>query len=192
MLTIKRPTPTTIEYTVSTRPPTTTITARTASVLSGLARILVGVLALLCLVLELSNYFKLHYTDLRRFLQGFVSLPFPPVQYRIPIYAALLFLTVRRPYSTDSLLVIQGLGLQTSTSSSLYLWSGTTRFIPTSQVQDVFLHEAFKGFEVVYYLSVVVEGEGEVVVVFPTVLPRRQVLEQVWRGVRSSLYELKG
>ena len=36
---------------------------------------------------------------------------------------------------------------------------------------------------------IVVEGEGEVVVVFPTLLPRRDVLEVVWRGVRGSLWE---
>ena len=42
-----------------------------------------------------------------------------------------------------------------------------TRFIPTSQIRDIFIHEAFRGFEVRYYLAVIVEGEGEVVVVFP-------------------------
>ena len=42
-----------------------------------------------------------------------------------------------------------------------------TRFIPTAQVQDIFIHEAFKGFEVRFYVVVVVEGEDEVVVVFP-------------------------
>lgn len=32
---------------------------------------------------------------------------------------------------------------------------------------DIVIHEAFRGFEVRYYLAVVVEGEGAVVVVFP-------------------------
>jgi len=36
---------------------------------------------------------------------------------------------------------------------------------------------------------IVVEGEGEVVVVFPTLLPKRDVLEIVWKGVRGSLWE---
>lgn len=35
---------------------------------------------------------------------------------------------------------------------------------------DIFIHEAFRGFEVRYYLAVVVEGEGAVVVVFPVSL----------------------
>ena len=51
------------------------------------------------------------------------------------------------------------------------------------------MNEAFRGFEVRYYLVIVVEGEEEVVVVFPRLLPRRQIVETVWRGVRMCLYE---
>lgn len=67
----------------------------------------------------------------------------------------------------ESLLTLRTLGIQTSTLSSCYLLPSDTRFIPTSQIRDIFIHEAFKGFEVRFYLAVVVEGEGEVVVVFP-------------------------
>lgn len=34
-----------------------------------------------------------------------------------------------------------------------------------------------------------VEGERDVVVVFPKMLPRRAVLEEVWRGTRACLWE---
>ena len=67
----------------------------------------------------------------------------------------------------ESLLVIRSLGIQTSSISPYYLFPPTTRFIPTSQIRDLFIHEAFRGFEVRYYLAVVVDGEPEVVVVFP-------------------------
>jgi phosphatidylinositol glycan class H protein len=40
-------------------------------------------------------------------------------------------------------------------------------------------------------LVVVVEGEEDVVVVFPRLLPRRAVLEEVWRGARKCLWEGK-
>lgn len=43
----------------------------------------------------------------------------------------------------------------------------TTTFIPTTQIQDIVIHEAFKGLEVRFYLAVIVEGATEVVVVFP-------------------------
>ena len=63
--------------------------------------------------------------------------------------------------------MLRSLGIQTTTLSHSYLLPSNTRFIPTSQIQDIFIHEAFKGFEVRYYLAVVAEGEEEVVVVFP-------------------------
>jgi len=34
-------------------------------------------------------------------------------------------------------------------------------------IQDILIHEAFKGFEVRFYLAIVVEGEEDLVVVFP-------------------------
>jgi GPI-GlcNAc transferase complex, PIG-H component len=45
--------------------------------------------------------------------------------------------------------------------------SPTTTFIPTTRIQDIVIHEAFKGLEVRFYLAVIVEGATEVVVVFP-------------------------
>lgn len=104
----------------------------------------------------------------------------------------------------ESLLVLQGLGVQTSTTSAYYLMSSTTTFIPTTQIQDIVIHEAFKGLEVRFYLAIIVEGATEVVVVFPvgcillcvgilaymqqTLLPRVNILQEVWRGARKCLY----
>jgi len=113
-------------------------------------------------------------------------------------------------HTTESLLVLRGLGIQTASggssptattwsgrrkllgSSGLLSWGafGTqTRFIPTEKIRDVLINEAFRGFEVRYYLVVVVEGEEDVVVVFPRLLPRRGIVETVWRGARECLYE---
>ncbi|PWY66588.1 phosphatidylinositol N-acetylglucosaminyltransferase [Aspergillus eucalypticola CBS 122712] len=105
--------------------------------------------------------------------------------------AIVLYGVFRKGYTEESLLVIRGLGIQTSTSSQTYLSKASTRFIPTTQIQDIVIHEAFKGFEVRFYLAVIVEGESEVVVVFPKLLPNRQILEEVWRGSRSCLYDSK-
>ena len=67
--------------------------------------------------------------------------------------------------------MIQSLGIQTSSQGAWYLplpfvpWelgTTTTRFIPSSQVRDLWIHEAFYGWgEVRCYLGVVVEGSGE-------------------------------
>lgn len=71
------------------------------------------------------------------------------------------------PSTEESLLTLSTLGIQISSRSPCYLLPATVRFIPTSSIRDIFIHEAFRGFEVRYYLAVVVEGEGGVVVVFP-------------------------
>ena len=71
----------------------------------------------------------------------------------------------------ESLLVLRGLGIQTTSSASTYLSTASIRFIPTTAIQDIFIHEAFKGFEVRFYLAIVVEGEEDLVVVFPVERP---------------------
>jgi phosphatidylinositol glycan class H protein len=43
-----------------------------------------------------------------------------------------------------------------------------------------------------FYLAIVVKGEQDVVVVFPSLLPRRVILEEVWRGARKCLWERDG
>lgn len=99
-----------------------------------------------------------------RLLRGLIG-----IQWRIlgPSVVLVLGWVVRRGYKEESLLVLRGLGVQTSTSSYLYLRPPITRFIPTTSIQDIFIHEAFKGFEVRFYLAIVVQGEEDVVVVFP-------------------------
>jgi phosphatidylinositol glycan class H protein len=112
-----------------------------------------------------------------------------PLPLLLPVSLLVFYAIVLRIHTSESLLVLRGLGIQTSTSATTYLGSASTRFIPTEKIQDVFVNEAFRGFEVRYYLVVVVEGEEEVVVVFPRLLPRRAIVERVWRGAKECLYE---
>lgn len=229
MLTIKRPTLTTVLYTVSTRSPTTTLTAHTLNTLLLLARLLLGFLTLTALLWEYraatpntsptTGFQKTLEHTLLTCPPTSTLLPHltthVPLPARLALYLALLALALRKSYTEESLLVIRGLGVQTSTSGPSYLWSSSTSFIPTSAIQDILIHEAFKGFEVRFYLSIVVEGEEDVVVVFPVgsafllcypfswrasvltmcgmqkILPRREILEDVWRGARACLYEPK-
>jgi phosphatidylinositol glycan class H protein len=115
-----------------------------------------------------------------------------PLILLLPVALLVLYTIFLRVHTTESLLVLRGLGIQTSTSSETYLSTSTTRFIPTEKIQDILVNEAFKGFEVRYYLVIVVQGEEDVVVVFPRLLPRRVVVEKVWRGARACLYEPEG
>ncbi|KAL3428174.1 GPI-c transferase complex [Phlyctema vagabunda] len=216
----RRPSPTTVEYIVSTSP-APTITVQVLLGLSILVRITLG---LSCLLLVHSTWvlsplsspvpgfshasasqdpvprpdlftnefiwYAISYVHNSRVgvLSTRLADAIPPF-ILLPAAAVVLYGILRRMHTRESLLVLRGLGVQTSTSSGTYLSTATTRFIPTEKIQDVLVNEAFRGFEVRYYLVIVVEGEEEVVVVFPKLLPRRQIVETVWRGVRECLYE---
>jgi phosphatidylinositol glycan class H protein len=113
-----------------------------------------------------------------------------PAWLLVPLSVAALYLSVVRIHTTETLLVLRGLGIQTASSAKTVLGGeGAARFIPTEKIRDVLINEAFRGFEVRYYLVVVVEGEENVVVVFPRLLPGRDIVEKVWRGARGCLYE---
>lgn len=171
MLSIKRPAPSTVLYSVSTRSQIKTLSGQAARYGLVLVRIVAGILALSVLLNE-------YYLATSKSPAVFHTIPLisqalkvltahTPRPSRLILMAMILWLILRRSDTTESLLVIRGLGIQTSTSSSTYLWTNSTRFIPTSSVQDIFIHESFKGFEVKFYLAVVVVGEEDLVVVFP-------------------------
>ncbi|TVY25536.1 Phosphatidylinositol N-acetylglucosaminyltransferase subunit gpi15 [Lachnellula hyalina] len=210
----RRPSPTTVEYTVSTYP-SLTLPLRLLLLLAFLLRLTLGLSVLLLLYSKylLSTFSSTPKTynsppefpsiDYALFLLGHINtsslgLLFTrlaasiPAVVIVPSSIVVLYMLTLRLHTTESLLVLRGLGIQTSTSSVTYLSSATTRFIPTEKIQDILVNEAFRGFEVRYYLVVVVEGEEQVVVVFPRLLPRRGVVETVWRGGRGVLFEPGG
>ncbi|KAJ5329969.1 hypothetical protein N7541_005752 [Penicillium brevicompactum] len=202
-LKIQRPSPTTVSFTVSNAPQRSSSPAK---ILFGLQILLRAILFLCVIVVGVTLLRHIVFkgdsgaiswslvwssalgSKLCRLVDSYNPLA-------IAIVSALVVYGVfRRGYTglaEESLLVIRGFGIQTSTSSATYLSTAATRFIPTTQIQDIVIHEAFKGFEVRFYLAVIVEGEPDAVVVFPHTLPKREILEQVWRGSRRCLYDAK-
>ncbi|TLD25249.1 hypothetical protein PspLS_06040 [Pyricularia sp. CBS 133598] len=116
-----------------------------------------------------------------------------PAYVLVPLCLALLHVSQLRIYRSETLLVLRGLGVQTISQGDGFilptLGGPKNRFIPTEKIRDVVINEAPLGFEVRFYLVIIVEGEEELVVVFPRLLPRRPVVEAVWRGVRACLHE---
>ncbi|KAK7517332.1 phosphatidylinositol N-acetylglucosaminyltransferase [Phyllosticta citriasiana] len=192
------PTSTTVSFTVMTRPPAITLSQKIQVYFWYLLRICLGVLILSLFWAKTRMYCPLEE-------EGFEQLVWESrvgwglrnavravdVRLLVAFGALGLWAVVRRGYTEESLLVLSGLGIQTSSSSPTYLSTATTRFIPTAAIQDIFIHEAFKGFEVKFYLAFVVEGEEDAVVVFPKLLPSRRIIEEVWRGAKACLYEPK-
>ncbi|CRG92532.1 hypothetical protein PISL3812_09593 [Talaromyces islandicus] len=199
-LAVRRPSPTTASFTVSNAPSRRTWPAKLAFGVEIIIRVLGFISILLVNVATLRHSTVFEYQGLGippdLWLTKFGSLACQvadryPYSIVAGVSTVLMYLVWRKGYTEESLLVIRGLGVQTSTSSSMYWSSAATRFIPTTQIQDIVIHEAFKGFEVRFYLAIIVEGERDVVVVFPNMLPKRMILEEVWRGARHCLYESK-
>ncbi|KAG7844405.1 hypothetical protein KL941_003781 [Ogataea angusta] len=66
------------------------------------------------------------------------------------------------------------------------------QFFPMEEVHDLAIVEGFMNFQVIFYLALVV-GEGpqddqlQMVVIFPNLLPRKKLLQAVWRRSRAYL-----
>ena len=160
-LTTYRPSPTTVSYTVSTASALSTPSSRALHHALFALRIVLGLFTLGCLFLRIFPTNIDYLNPLTDYMRA------QPWSHCTAFALVGGFLVFRRYHTEESLLVLRTLGIQTCTRSSSYLIPSTVRFIPTSQIRDIFIHEAFKGFEVRYYLAVVVEREPEVVVVFP-------------------------
>ncbi|KAF2673363.1 hypothetical protein BT63DRAFT_451406 [Microthyrium microscopicum] len=173
------PTPTTVSFTVSTRAPIETLQARLIHY--GFLAVRFLLVAQVLLVLWTKWDSTMVHSNQATIPQWLSDTPTgqwaamlanaAAVRYLVPICVFSMWILVRREYTEESLLVLRGLGVETTTSSSTYLSTATTRFIPTTSIQDIFIHEAFKGFEVRFYLAIVVEDEEDVVVVFPVRTP---------------------
>ncbi|KAI0441008.1 GPI-GlcNAc transferase complex, PIG-H component-domain-containing protein [Xylaria telfairii] len=204
-LRIRRPSPTAAEFTVSTLPPLTLPLRLSLYAIYLSQGLLSGVLLLfLYATWAQTPYFAASSSSSvpQRLLSRILASPLGVLvsrsaalvapRFAVPACLAALYALTRRLHVQESLLVLRGLGIQTSSSKdSLLAGRATTRFIPTEKILDVLINEAFRGFGVVYYLVVVVEGEPDVVVVFQRLLPRAADVERVWRGVRECLYEPK-
>ncbi|KAI1637307.1 GPI-GlcNAc transferase complex [Biscogniauxia mediterranea] len=207
-LRIRRPSPTTAEFTVSTLPPLTPA-LRVLLLALNLLRGALCLQILLVLYALWTHHYPQHSSSPsspitaptlaqqahQLVLWLLTSTPPGHLASRIarsravpgwalaPLCAGALYAAAAAgaPRADESLLVLRGLGIQTT--------SGGGRFIPTGKIRDVLVNEAFRGFEVRAYLAVVVDGEDDVVVVFPRLLPGARIVERVWAGVRECLWE---
>ncbi|KAG0634604.1 GPI-GlcNAc transferase complex, PIG-H component-domain-containing protein [Tuber brumale] len=192
-LRVRSPSPTTVEFTVTTAP-RNVLTRQVVTWSTILLRMLVCSSAVLLVLLKyyppqtftLSAHVHAYVHPLLQYISTALATRIS-WRYLLPGVIVGLYIAIFIPgYTEESLLVIRDLGVQISTTT----WGGRrSRFIPTSAVRDLWIHEGFCGFEVIFYLAVAVEGEEGVVVVFPTLLPNRRVLELVWRGAKGCLYE---
>ncbi|OTB14676.1 hypothetical protein K445DRAFT_75535 [Daldinia sp. EC12] len=204
-LRIRRPSPTTAEFIVSTLPPQT-LPARLALGAVYFVRLQLALAVLLMIppspidVLATTPIFSLAF--IRQILNILLSSRLGSLLSKLansippwvlfPCSVITLYFLSQRIGAEERLLVLRGLGVQTSSSGATVFSPLKTRFIPTEKIQDILINEAFRGFEVRHYLIVVVEDEEHIVVVFPRLLPRPRMVEKVWKGARECLYGRDG
>ncbi|SPN98529.1 uncharacterized protein DNG_01575 [Cephalotrichum gorgonifer] len=190
----RRPSPTTVEYTLSTKPPPSLPTALLHIVVLALRLALLSC-AILLPASRLAPYLSLPPTfqsllDDARLGHLSARLSAPLSTPALAAVALLLaFVSLQPLHVTESVLVLRGLGIQTRSSAGLWGLGDATRFIPTEKIRDVLVNEVFVGFGVQYVLVAVVEGEEDMVVVFPRLRGGKDVVLRVWRGVRACLFE---
>ncbi|KAI1780953.1 GPI-GlcNAc transferase complex, PIG-H component-domain-containing protein [Hypoxylon cercidicola] len=212
----RRPSPTTAEFIVSTLPPMT-VPLRLALGAAYFLRLLAALAVLLLLFAAWvqspystsssssptlttpdapAPFFSAAYIQhlLHVLLASRVGSIFPAAASAVPPWllapasAGALYGLSLRIGNEERLLVLRGLGVQTSTGGRTVFHPLQTRFIPTESVGDVLVNEAFRGFAVRHYLVVVVRREDRLVVVFPKLLPRLDDVVQVLEGARACLY----
>lgn len=179
-LSVTRRSPTLVEYSVSSRPNTCSVGRKLLELLFLLAKI--------CLI-SVNLYWWLYNDNEQTFINVFGT---GLVAYRYSISWIFSFvsmaLVLRRMYIRESFLVVQSFGVQVSSTGWWYIFGPTSKFIPSSDVLDILIHEAFIGFQIRYILVIIVKDQSKLQLVFKNTLPRRDVLETVLRGSRQCFY----
>src|SRR5579871_3651917 len=191
-LTEHRSSPSTVQFIYSLQPRASTSLPNVPSIIDFITSLVQSTLILLFAQLS-TNHFRnnriispilrylrylLPYNDIRILKVSFNHWKITPMGIiGIICLAIFLFFNKRTPIGKhgldfltleESFLIIRGLGVQTTTRMRFPLASHS-RFIPASQIDDVFLYEGIKGMQVRYYLAIVVRGEEKVEVVFPVI-----------------------
>lgn len=116
----------------------------------------------------------------------------PVLALALAVICVVLLLSLEE--ASDTLLVMEDMGIQISSMSKWkFLNIGRHgKFIPTSEIIDLVIHEGFHGYgQVIYYMCVLTrdkERGNAVKVIFPNFLPRKEILLQVWKQSRQMLY----
>ncbi|KAJ8103996.1 phosphatidylinositol N-acetylglucosaminyltransferase [Lipomyces tetrasporus] len=195
-LTVRRTTPTAtaVKYAISNKPTRRTFQSSLRIGFRGLC-VLVFLFVLLHRAIPLSTTLPLPWTQFTISIDRKVSVSTPSSIFSISLDIALIFAALLlgvsflpREYTEESMLVMHDFGIQVSSTGTTRL-SRTSQFIPLELIQDVVLHEGFTGFSVIYFLAVVVKGRSRLLVVFPNLLPKREILEEIWRDIRSRMHQ---
>lgn len=110
-----------------------------------------------------------------------------------------LFVVYCRQDAHESILVIKDVGIQLNSRPrwKFLATSDSNRFIPLANIMDLVIHEGFHGYgQVIFYMCILLKrkensaetDDGAIKVVFPGLLPRKELLLNVWTQSRVVLF----
>ncbi|RGB40912.1 GPI-GlcNAc transferase complex, PIG-H component-domain-containing protein [Rhizophagus diaphanus] len=86
----------------------------------------------------------------------------------------------------ESILSIRDVGIQVKT---IYMnGRSVSRFIDKSKISDIIINEGITMLQVKFYMTIIVDGQDRMVVVFEHLLPKLNILLQVYRGTRYVIF----
>lgn len=98
----------------------------------------------------------------------------------------LLCIPVIRLHTTESVLVVTGLGVQLEERGRLRYWSDCDKFIAVDDIRAVFINEIFEGCQVNYVLQIIMKKSNEVCLAFRYLRPGAHTLRQVWKCIERA------
>jgi len=87
----------------------------------------------------------------------------------------------------ERVLVVQDLGIQLST----VYWTGrhADTFIDKDKIKDIIINEGITRCKVIFYMSIMLEGEENMRLVFSHIFLRLPLILKVYRGIRAVIYQ---
>ncbi|KAI9032297.1 hypothetical protein DFJ74DRAFT_330303 [Hyaloraphidium curvatum] len=107
----------------------------------------------------------------------------PIVRGTIATLLALCVYTSVTYVVAESLLYVENLGVQTSTSYAF--WPGRVKFLDRSRAIEVVINEGITCFTVQYYMAVLVRDRMKMELVFPNLMPPLPILTEVYRNIQT-------
>ncbi|CAG8532333.1 8120_t:CDS:2 [Acaulospora morrowiae] len=109
------------------------------------------------------------------------------ISYSICIIMIIIWLWTKfNIVKSESILSVRDVGVQVTT---VYLnGRSVSKFIDKSKISDIIINEGITMLQVKFYMAIIVEGQDRMVVVFQHLLPKLNVLIQVYRGTRSVIF----
>ncbi|KAF2077614.1 hypothetical protein CYY_001077 [Polysphondylium violaceum] len=83
----------------------------------------------------------------------------------------------------ESLIVMRELGVQIK--RKYFLRPDTLEFIDKNKIQNVIINEGITKHNVIFYMAFIVEGKNKMVLAFEDLIPRLNILLQIYRGTLS-------